>query len=371
MSELEKNPQGQIEELDINELETSFFDTDIEDIKNTGVESESYADPNLYSPSIEDEKAVNREYKAFIRVIKNPRRTPSNGKKNIVSKHVVFIANPNNPDSKIMVDDISHIERNNIITNAFFACRNSKSHTLQTIGKQNFSRKAYNWALVKIEKDEQHPELVGQIRAFRFASQVDEIFNKALENDPANEIHAKLYSDPIKGYKFVLTINEKEVDSKDGDGKMLMTNYTDSRFVDQPSPLQFEGISEDWFKSKEGQKQMLQHLLDNSPILENYEAKMWDKETEDLIIEAVRKLVDDPNLFDEIYFKTYKKSYYAEDNGRVSKPVSTDNDEIPANVEEETFVEKKVETPKAKKSDVKTDDNVVNVEDIDDITLED
>lgn len=344
------------EQLDEDDFESSFFESDIEDLKNEGIESSFTVDENLYTPSIDDEKAVNKEYKSFIRFIKNPRRTPKNGKRNIVSKYVVFMQNPNNPTSKIMVDDISHINQNNIITNAFFHCRGSKSLAVQNLGKANFSRRAYNFSLVKIEKDAQHPELENQIKVFRFANQVDEILTKSLESDPENGINAKLYSDPLKGYKFVLNINEKEVDRKEGDGKLLMTNYTDSRFVDTPTVLQFNELPADWDKSDEGRKAFLKHVMNNSPVLEEYEAKEWDAETEQLVIEAVRKIIDNPIEFDKIYMKTYKKSYFA-DNPQVSNTNLADVDDV----------EEFKENPKAVKAETIVDEEIEDITDVDDV----
>lgn len=347
-----------VEEIDEDDFESSFFDTDIEDLTNEGIQSDFVTDENLYTPSIEDDKAVNREYKSFVRFLKNPRRTKGNGKKNIISKFVVFMQNPNNPDSKIMVDDISHIDRNNIITNAFFHCRSHKSLTMQKIGKANFSRRSYNFTLVKIEKDLQHPDLENSIKVLRFANQVDEILAKALENDPDNEIHAKLYSDALKGYRFVLAINEREVDDKTTKEKFMMVNYTDSRFVDTPSPLQFDGIPADWMKTPEGRKEMLNYIISNAPVLEEYDAKPWDEETEELVIEAVRKIIDNPTEFNKIYHKTYKKSYY--DDKTVSSVEDAD-DSIGKIDDVEAFTEKK-----APKAQPKIDD-VVEIEDVDDV----
>lgn len=349
----------EIEELE-EDFESSFFETDIEDIKNEGIQSDFVTDENLYTPSIEDEKAVNREYKSFIRFLKNPRRTKSNGKKNIVSKYVVFMQNPNNAESKIMVDDISHIDRNNIITNAFFHCRNSKSLAMQKLGKANFSRRSYNFTLIKIEKDVQHPDLENSIKVLRFANQVDEILTKALQDDPENEIHAKLYSDVMKGYRFVLAVNEKEVDDKTTKEKFMMVNYTDSRFVDTPSILQFDGIPADWHKTPEGRKEMLSHIIKNAPVLEDYEAKPWDTETEELVIEAVRTIIDNPTEFDKIYFKTYKKSYFG---GDTVSNVDDENDTIGKIDDVEAFTDK----PKATKASAPKIDDVVDIEEVEDI----
>jgi hypothetical protein len=352
------------EMLSEDDFSASFFETSIEELENEGVENDYVSDPNMYAPTLEDEKAVNREYKSHIRFLKNPRRTPTNGKKNIISKYVVFIQNPNNPNSKMMVDDISHINRDNIITNAFFHTRNSKSLAMQNMGKQNFSRRSYNWTLAKIEKDSQHPELENQIKVFRFANQVDEIMTKALENKPEDGIIAKLYSDPIKGFKFILNINEKEVDNKAEEGKkFMMTNYTDSRFVDQPSVLQFDGVPADWHTTKEGMGQMFKYINENCPVLEDYEAKAWDEDTEKMVIEAVRKLIDDPIEFEKIYYKTYKKSYY-NDQGDDSPKAS-----IPSDIDVDEFAEKpkKVET----KIDDSSVQNANNIEDIGEIDLDD
>ena len=348
---------------EVEEEMYGFFETEAEEIASTGVVEDFKGDENLYAPNLDHEKAVNREYKSTIRFVKNPRKTKVNELKNIISKYVCWIPNPNKTDSKIMVDDASAwADQNNILTNAFFELYRSKNLAHKNMAQANFGRKLYHFSLVQIINDVQEPDLNGKMKVLRFATQVDEIINKALVNDPKNEIYAKLYSDLIKGHKFVLNIDEKEVDNKSTGGKMTITNYDGSRFSDASSSLQVEGVPEDWAKSKEGMKQMFNYLLENVPVLENYAPKKWDKETEENIIESIRLTINDPQLFDKIYMKTYGKSYWANGEPKVMDLTKKDADAIPT-----TEAVKEFESIEEEENDaLKIDDD-----DITDINLND
>jgi len=356
-----------------------FFDTDASEITSEELVDEYVGDENLYAPSLDNEKVVNREYKATGRFIKNPRKRKDNDLKNIITKNVCWIPNPNNPETKIMVDDMSAWNRNNILTNAFFELYRSGSLTLKTLAQENFSRKTYHWSLYKVENDIQQPELNGEIKVFRFATQVDKIINEAVKEDKNDGIVAKLYSDVLKGHKFILNINEQEVDKRNSDEKMTITNYTTSRFADVSTPLQFpkneekgiEGVREDWFESNEGKKEMFQYLIKNSPVLEDYEAKHWDAETEQLVIESIKNTINNYQLFDKIYTKTYGKSYY---KGKSAADIEADKLKSDPNYIDssdgiEEFPEAGGESPNAVKANPANPG--VDVEDIKSVDLDD
>ena len=333
--------EASIEEID-DDFDMDFFVTEASDIKSREVVEESFGDKNLYAPNVEHEKAVNREYKATIRFVKNPRSNKKNNLPSIVSKYVVWLPNPNNLDSKIMVDDYSNFAdgKNNIITNAFFELYKSKNLALVSLAQNNFSRKLYNFSLVQIINDLQQPELADSVKVFRFATQVNDLIDAALVSDEKNEIYAKMYSCPMGGHKFIMQIDEKQVEKKDGT-KITITNYDNSRFGDKASPIDFptSGIAEDWHKTADGMKEMITYLRANSPVLEDYQAKKWTKEQEDDIIESVRLTINNAGLFDKIYIKTYGTSYYS--GGERGDATEVETDEIPesgvaANFEEES-----------------------------------
>jgi len=363
----DENPQtsGKVEDVDMEEDFSDFFESDAEDLKSEDIVQEYQGDLNLYAPSVDHEKAVNKEYNATGRFLKNPRANKNNSLTNIVSKYVSWIPNPNNLDSRIMVDDAGAWgDRNNILTKAFFALRGHDSLAFQNMASL-FSRKLYHFAPYQIIKDAQEPELNGKIKIFRFAKQVDELIDGALKSDPENGISSKLYSDPIKGHRFILKINQKQVDRKGSDDKMTITNYDKSMFADAATPLTFDEVEGEWWKDKDGMRGMFNYLNAETPVLEDYMPKKWDTDTENDIIESIKKTIGNPALFDKIYFSAYGKSYFSANNNKGESAAMPDADAIP-DAEEDVAELKTAKTDNAKKGAIQD----VDYEDISAVSLD-
>ena len=87
--------------------------------------------------------------------------------KSLMAKQVSWVKNP--VDQKGMyVDDPRTIGEYSPIIDMFFKFRNSGNAQMQEFGKQYLSTKLQYAALVQIIKDDNHPELVGQIKVFKY-----------------------------------------------------------------------------------------------------------------------------------------------------------------------------------------------------------
>lgn len=322
------------------EMMNGIFDNDIEDIKAHEVaNSYSPGDPNIYAVSINHEKAVNKNYKAVGRFVPNPRNTKEE-KLNILMKYMYFLPHPDNPTSKLVVDCTSNWgQRDNIISKAFFHCRNSNNPALVALGKKHFSRKSYYFSLYQILKDIQQPELNGEIKVLRFANQVNEIIKDITTSDEATDKVAVNYSHPLTGRDFILDIREETYKDEKTGRVQKMTSYTKSKFKETSTMLRVPQI--DWNDdklpilrdengevkwlprpekpTKEYMREIFKYLKEKSPNLADYKAKKWTPEQEEEIIEAVRLTIDDPYHFDAIYRKMYKKKY----TGGVGESMST------------------------------------------------
>lgn len=263
--------------------------------------------PDFYSPSNKDEKAVNKIYKATLRLVPNVKDTAR-------SKIHKFVYYFDNGTDKFYVDCPSNIDKKskNIITEAYFATWKHDSATLREISK-NFKRKPYYWCLAVINEDVQHPELVGTVKIFRFGNQIDDLIIKQNMESPGKTKVNVL--NPFTGKDLYLDIRTKKYDND-----QTMTTYEESYFGENRTTIRIDGHN---IEAKQENNQMVHEFLEkNSPDLLQCEAKAWDEETERKVIETVRDLLAiEPALFNQIYTKVYGKPYFKE--GGAAKAATT------------------------------------------------
>jgi hypothetical protein len=234
-----------------------------------------------------------------------------------------FLPHPDNPESKLVVDCTSNWGvRDNIITKAFFHCKNSNSPALKQLGKTHFGRKQYNFTLYQIIKDSIQPDLNGKIKVFRFSKQVSEIIDKITQSDESVQKVGVNYSHPFKGVNFIVDVREKEYEDEKTGVKKTMISYEQSEFQPKESLLVVPNYTGKIEESGEYAAEVFKYLKESSPKLEEYLPKEWSPELEQLIIESVRTTIEDPQVFDAIYKKTYGKSYYS-----ATSPISNEKKE--------------------------------------------
>ena len=186
----------------------------VTDIFNPGgIASPESKTSDLYNPNHKQGKGG--IYKSVIRFL--PWHADPNN--SIVSKYVAYLVNPANPSEARYVDNPFD---NSPITNAYWRLVNTKNVKFEEFAKKHLSSKKYYYALVQIMADEQKPELVGQIKVYRFAKKIYEKINAEL-NPPQGEGINPLH--PIYGRKFSLVITEQSG----------FPNYDQSSFFDERS----------------------------------------------------------------------------------------------------------------------------------------
>jgi len=287
----------------------SMFSEDISESVADDIDVKG-GDDNVYVTSLKNENVVNGAYRSVVRFIKNPRNTKEKTL-NVFSKFMYFIPNPNNQSSVIAVDCTSNWgQRDNIITNAFFYLKNTKVPSLEALAKAHFSRKRYWFTLLQIVKDIQQPELEGKIKVFRFANQINEKIEDIVKDDEATNQKGVNYSHPFTGLNFIINVEEEEFEDKVTKKMRKQTSYSKSKFVpDQSVMVVPESTKEEVAVSEAYAKKIYQYCIENSPALEDYLPKPWDKDLEDRIIESVRITIGDDNIFSEIFRKTYGRPY--------------------------------------------------------------
>lgn len=296
-------------ELELEMEMAGIFSDDI--TTATAAESEnSGGDPNIYVTSLKHENVVNGVYKSVVRFVRNPRNTKEKVN-NIFSKWMYFLPHPDNASGRLVVDCTSNWgQRDNIITSAFFYLRNTKNPSLIQMANDNFSRKKYYFTLLQVVKDIQQPDLEGTIKIYRFANQVNEKIEDITKDDEATGQVGVNYSNPFHGRDFIVNVAEEEFTDKNTQQVKTQVSYSKSKFTDKATILKVPNVpTEEVAETKEYMMKIFSYLKEAAPVLEDYEAKRWDEDTENLIIESVRMTIGDDNIFNQIYKKVYKKSY--------------------------------------------------------------
>ena len=96
--------------------------------------------------------------------------------KSIIAKTVSYVKNPITQQG-IYVDDPRTVGSFSPIIDMFFKFYNSGNAVFQDFGKKHLSSKTQYAALVQIIKDDQHPDLVGKIKVFKFGQKLYDKIN--------------------------------------------------------------------------------------------------------------------------------------------------------------------------------------------------
>lgn len=315
----------------------SFFSEEISETIADEIESSGQIDPNMYATSLNNDKVVGGVYKSRVRFMKNPRNTKEKVL-NVLFKYMYFLPHPDNPKGRLVVDCTSNFgQQYNIVSTAFFYLRETKNPAMMALAKENFSRKGYYFSLLKIVSDVQQPDMVNQIKVYRFAKQVNDKLEDVTKGDETVGTVGVNYSHPFTGTDFIIDVREEEfTDEKTGKTR-TMTSYSKSKFVSEASIVAIPDYDVKNIKAtQEYAKDLYTWTLENSPVLEDYSAKKWSDEDEEMIIRAVRMAIDDDNIFANIYKKQYKKPFvFGKDDSITGKGLQIEESSMLAETEVE------------------------------------
>lgn len=258
------------------------------DIFNLGVadvdthETTSSTGSDLYKPSADDGK--DGTYKAIIRFVPNP----ANPRNSLVKKYVHWLTNASG-DGK-MVDSPSTVGEKCPIADVFFKLRKSDSAVDRKMSDKLKRREQY-FALVKVIKDPQNPELEGQYKIFKFGYKIKEKIDEELK--PA-------FGEPTQVFDLFAGKNFELIITRQGD----FNNYDKSKFSSSTSAIDMAG------KPAERTKEMMAAIkaeLDAAPSLEPYEYKPWDAETRDFVNSILRNYLNPGDSIDSVISKPAAK----------------------------------------------------------------
>ena len=231
---------------------------------------------DIYKVSYKDGK--NNIYQATIRFIpwvKNPARC-------IVDKQVSWVKNPTNGKG-MYIDDPRSVGEFSPVTDMFFQFYNTKSDQFIDFAKKNLSSKLQYASLVQIIRDDQHPELQGQIKVFIYGKKIWQmLYDEEHPTDgvttPTNPFH------PIDGRYFFIKCCEKSG----------FNNFDQCKFL----PRENGATSAMYLPGADGmmhpidantdQNLVVEYLQTNSPDLSKYEYQPWTEEQAKFVDEVLQ-----------------------------------------------------------------------------------
>ena len=258
------------------------------DIFNLGVadvdthETQASSGSDLYKPTADDGK--DGTYKAIIRFVPNP----ANPRNSLVKKYVHWLTNANG-DGK-MVDSPSTVGEKCPIADVFFKLRKSDSAVDRKMSDKLKRREQY-FALVKVIKDPQNPDLEGQYKIFKFGYKIKEKIDEELK--PA-------FGEPTQVFDLFAGKNFELIITRQGD----FNNYDKSKFSSSTSAIDMGGSPAE--RTKEVMAS-IKSELDAAPSLEPYEYKAWDEETRDFVNSILRNYLNPGDSMDSVISKPATK----------------------------------------------------------------
>jgi hypothetical protein len=272
------------------------------DIFNLGVndvdthETQASSGSDLYKPTADDGK--DGTYKAMIRFVPNP----TNPRNSLVKKYVHWLTNANG-DGK-MVDSPSTVGAPCPIADVFFKLRKSDSAVDRKMSDKLKRREQY-FALIKIIKDPQNPELEGQYKVFKFGYKIKEKIDEELK--PA-------FGEPTQVFDLFAGKNFELIITRQGE----FNNYDKSKFSSKTSPIEVDGKGATRTPEAMG---AIKAELESAPSLEPYEYKAWDGETLDFVNSILRNYLNPGSSIDSVVNKPAAKKAPAK-----SEPVAESSD---------------------------------------------
>ena len=239
------------------------------DIFNLGVEDvETHAAKQttvneIYKPTADDGK--DGTYKALIRFVPNP----ENPRNSLIQKYVHWLTNSSG-DGKL-VDSPSTIGEKCPIADVFWKLRKSDS-AVDRKSSEKLKRRQQYYALIKIVKDPQNPDLEGTYKIFKFGYKIKEKIDAELKPD---------FGEPTQVFDLFEGKNFELIITRQGE----YNNYDKSKFSASTSPIDMAGTLAE--RDKETME-TIKAELEAAPSLKGYDYQAWDEDTRTFVNDVLR-----------------------------------------------------------------------------------
>ena len=260
------------------------------DIFNLGVEDvethqapTSTASNEVYKPTADDGK--DGTYKALVRFVPNP----ENPRNSLIQKYVHWMTNSSG-DGKL-VDSPSTIGEKCPIADVFWKLRKSDS-AVDRKASEKLKRRQQYYALIKIIKDPQNPDLEGTYKVFKFGYKIKEKIDAELKPD---------FGEPTQVFDLFEGKNFELIITRQGD----FNNYDKSKFSASKSAIIMGDAPAE--RNKETMA-AIKAELDTAPSLKGYDYQAWDEETRTFVNDVLRMYLNPGDSITEMTSSAPRKS---------------------------------------------------------------
>lgn len=260
------------------------------DIFNLGVEDVETHQPTtatsaneVYKPSADDGK--DGTYKALIRFVPNP----ENPRKSLIQKYVHWLTNASGEGK--LVDSPTSIGEKCPIADVFWKLRKSDS-AVDRKASEKLKRRQQYYALIKIIKDPQNPELDGTYKVFKFGYKIKEKIDAELKPD---------FGEPTQVFDLFEGKNFELIITRQGE----YNNYDKSKFSSSQSAVILGDAPAE--RNKENMTKIKEEL-DNAPSLATYDYQTWDENIRAFVNDVLRMYLNPGDSISEITSPTAKTS---------------------------------------------------------------
>lgn len=259
-----------------------IFNLGVEDVE-THQATTSTSSNEVYKPTADDGK--DGTYKALVRFVPNP----ENPRNSLIQKYVHWMTNSSG-DGKL-VDSPSTIGEKCPIADVFWKLRKSDS-AVDRKASEKLKRRQQYYALIKIIKDPQNPELEGTYKVFKFGYKIKEKIDAELKPD---------FGEPTQVFDLFEGKNFELIITRQGD----FNNYDKSKFSASKSAI----IMGD--APAERNKETMANIkaeLDTAPSLKSYDYQAWDEETRSFVNDVLRMYLNPGDSIAEMTSSAPKKA---------------------------------------------------------------
>jgi hypothetical protein len=259
-----------------------IFNLGVEDVETHQAPS-STASNEVYKPTADDGK--DGTYKALIRFVPNP----ENPRNSLIQKYVHWLTNSSG-DGKL-VDSPSTVGEKCPIADVFWKLRKSDS-AVDRKASEKLKRRQQYYALIKIVKDPQNPELEGTYKVFKFGYKIKEKIDAELKPD---------FGEPTQVFDLFEGKNFELIITRQGD----YNNYDKSKFSASKSAIIMGDTPAE--RTKESMT-AIKAELETAPSLKSYDYQAWDDATRTFVNDVLRMYLNPGDSIAEMTSSAPKKS---------------------------------------------------------------
>jgi hypothetical protein len=251
-----------------------IFNLGVEDVE-THAQQVSTSANEVYKPTADDGK--DGTYKALIRFVPNP----ANPRNSLIQKYVHWLVDSNG-DGKI-VDSPSTVGEKCPIADVFWKLRKSDS-AVERKASDKLKRRQQYYALIKIIKDPQNPDLEGTYKVFKFGYKLKEKIDAELKPD---------FGEPTQVFDLFEGKNFELIITRQGE----YNNYDKSKFSASRSAIIMNGEPAE--RNKETME-AIKNELNGAPDLSLYDYQPWDEDTREFVNNVLRMYLSPGNSIEKV-----------------------------------------------------------------------